>query len=365
MVQEFASRSDLTVAEAAMARALTLAERGWGRVHPNPLVGAVVVRDGAVVGEGWHAEYGGLHAEAMALAAAGEAARGATLYVTLEPCAHHGKQPPCVDAVVAYGIARVVLALEDPDPVARGGAGALEAQGIQVVRGVHADAAAVQNWRFLHRCTGSKRPWVMVKLAVSVDGFIADAAGNSRWISGELARDWVHRMRANVGAIAVGGHTAIADAPRLTARGPIVPRIAPERVVFDRSAHADASLSLLHDGSGLPIIVVSPRAPAERREALARSGATVVAADSLDDALTALGSRGIDSILVEGGGRLASALLNADLVDRVCMIEAPVWLGQGTPAWPAVDAAPVAAARRWRTVSREALGDDTLLVMER
>ncbi len=365
MVQEFASRSDLTVAEAAMTRALTLAERGWGRVHPNPLVGALVVRDGTVVGEGWHAEHGGLHAEAMALAAAGEAARGATLYVTLEPCAHHGKQPPCVDAVVTYGIARVVLALEDPDPVASGGAGELETRGIEVVRGVLADAAAAQNWRFLHRFSGSNRPWVIVKLAVSVDGFIADAVGNSRWISGEPARNWVHRMRANVGAVAVGGRTAIADAPRLTVRGPVVPRIAPERVVFDRSAHADASLSLLNDGGASPIIVVSPRAPAERRDALARSGATVIVADSLDDALVALGSRGIDAILVEGGGQLASALLNADLVDRVCMIEAPVWLGQGTPAWPAVDAAPVTAARRWRTVSREALGDDTLLVMER
>ncbi len=365
MVQESASRSDLTVADAAMTRALTLAERGWGRVHPNPLVGAVLVRDGTVVGEGWHAEHGGLHAEAMALAAAGDAARGATLYVTLEPCAHHGKQPPCVDAVAAHGVARVVFGLEDPNPIADGGAEALEARGIEVVPGVMADAAARQNWRFLHRFTAGNRPWVIVKLAVSVDGFIADSAGHSRWISGEPAREWVHRLRANVGAIGVGAHTAIADAPRLTARGPVSPRITPERVVFDRSARTDASLSLLHDGGVPPIIVVSLRAPAENREILERTTATVITADSLVDALAALGARGIDSILVEGGGHLASALLNADLVDRVCMIEAPVWLGQGTPAWPAVDASPVTAARRWRTVSREALGDDTLLVMER
>ncbi|MEO5826773.1 MAG: bifunctional diaminohydroxyphosphoribosylaminopyrimidine deaminase/5-amino-6-(5-phosphoribosylamino)uracil reductase RibD [Gemmatimonadales bacterium] len=347
-----------------MTRALTLAERGWGRVHPNPLVGAVVVRDGTVVGEGWHAEHGASHAEAMALSAAGDAARGATLYVTLEPCTHQGKQPPCVVAVLEHRVARVVLALEDPDPTAAGGAEALEAQGVEVVRGVLADEAAWQNWRFLHRFHRGARPFVIVKLAVSVDGFIADSAGQSRWISGEAARDWVHRLRANVGAIGVGAHTAIADAPRLTARGTIAPRVAPERVVFDRSARTDASLSLLHDGGVSPIIVVSPRAPAERRERLDSTSATVITADGIDGALTALGARGIDSILVEGGGHLASALLNADLVDRVCMIEAPVWLGQGTRAWPEVNPASVTAARRWRTVSREALGDNTLLVME-
>nr|MBA2292850.1 RibD family protein [Gemmatimonadales bacterium] len=181
----------------------------------------------------------------------------------------------------------------------------------------------------------------------------------------ELARDWVHRMRANVGAIAVGARTAIGDTPRLTARGAVVPRIAAARVVFDRSARTDASLSLFSDGGTPPVIVVSPGAPVNSRDVLSQSGATMVTTDSLDDAISALGALGIDSILVEGGGHLASALLNADLVDRVCIVHAPVWLGQGTPAWPAVDAVPVTAARRWRTVGREALGDDTVIVMER
>ncbi|MBA2291067.1 MAG: bifunctional diaminohydroxyphosphoribosylaminopyrimidine deaminase/5-amino-6-(5-phosphoribosylamino)uracil reductase RibD, partial [Gemmatimonadales bacterium] len=156
-----------------MLRALTLAERGWGHVHPNPLVGAVVMRDDLVVGEGWHAEFGGVHAEMMALTAAGEAARGATLYVTLEPCRHHGKQPPCVDAVLNHGVARVVFALDDPDPVAAGGGDVLAANGVEVVRGPLGDAAALQNWRFLHRFAASGRPKVIVKLAVTVDGFIA------------------------------------------------------------------------------------------------------------------------------------------------------------------------------------------------
>ncbi len=202
-------------------------------------------------------------------------------------------------------------------------------------------------------------------MAVSVDGMIADSEGRSRWISGAPARDWVHRMRANIGAVGVGAVTAIADAPVLSARGAVVPRIAPQRVIFDRSARTDPSLSLLGDGGPAPFIVVSPDAAADRVDALSRAGASIVVGESLSEALVALRDRGIDSIVVEGGGHLASALLNEDVVDRVCIVEAPVWLGKGSPAWPTVREVAVDAARRWRTVHREALGDDTLIVMER
>ncbi|HEU5170263.1 MAG TPA: bifunctional diaminohydroxyphosphoribosylaminopyrimidine deaminase/5-amino-6-(5-phosphoribosylamino)uracil reductase RibD, partial [Gemmatimonadales bacterium] len=188
-----------------MARALDLAWRGWGRVHPNPLVGAVLLdRRGEVLGEGWHAEYGGPHAEAAALAAAGDRARGATLVVTLEPCAHQGKTPPCADAVIGAGVRRVVAALADPDPVAAGGAARLRAAGVGVEIGLLAERAAAQNAAFLHALAVSSRPFVALKLATSVDFRIADSSGRSRWVSGPAAREYVHWLRAGFDAVAVG-----------------------------------------------------------------------------------------------------------------------------------------------------------------
>lgn len=349
----------------AMRHALTLAERGWGRVHPNPLVGAVVVRGGEIVGEGWHDAFGAPHAEPVALAAAGQAAAGATLYVTLEPCIHHGKTPPCTDAIIAAGITRVVVALADPNPVAAGGLARLAQHGIAVESGLLREAAACQNARFLHQFSGSNRPLVGIKLAVSMDGMIADAACCSRWISGVEARGWVHWERAGWGAIGVGAATAIRDDARLTVRGSVVPRVAPHRVIFDRSGLLPTSHGIFADAADVPLVVVTSAGQASHREALMAAGAEVLVAESLGEALEQLARLSIDSLLIEGGGRLAGALLREQLVDRVYQVMSPVWLGEGVAAWAGLGSQPLGSAARWRTVSRRALGDDTLLVLER
>src|SRR5688500_1184460 len=218
-----------------MTRALELARRGWGRVHPSPMVGAVLLEDGNVIGEGHHAEFGGPHAEAVALAAAGTRAFGATVVVTLEPCAHTGKQPPCADALIRAGVRRVVAAMRDPNPVAAGGADRLRGAGIEVELGLLGEEACVQNAAFLHAFRGADRPYVALKLATTLDGRIADARGRSRWISGAEARDFVHWLRAGFDAVGTGGRTAAVDDPALTVRGPVSPRILPRRVVFDQS----------------------------------------------------------------------------------------------------------------------------------
>ncbi len=348
-----------------MGRALALAAQGWGRVHPNPLVGAVVTRDGTVVGEGWHAEFGAPHAERVALEAAGAATRGATIHCTLEPCTHQGKQPPCTDAIIAAGVARAVVALRDPDPAAGGGVEQLRAAGITVdlLDGALADRARRLNARFLHRFAGSLRPWIAVKLAVTMDGFIADEAGRSQWLTGVEARAWVHRERANHDAIAVGAETAIRDDVRLTVRGAVSPRIAPTRVIFDRRGVLPADHGIFADAASVPVVVV--RGVAAGSGWPARDGVTVVEADDLEGSLSALAGLGLDSVLVEGGGRLAGALFEAGLVDRVYQVQAPIWLGAGRAAWAGMASRSLDAARRWHTVDRFATGDDTVLVLER
>ena len=235
-----------------MGRALELAWRGWGRVSPNPIVGAVVLRGNDIVAEGWHAEFGGPHAELNALHAAGDKARGATLVVTLEPCAHHGKTPPCTDAIRAAGVRRVVAAVRDPDPEARGGAEILKRAGIDVHVGLLAEAAAAQNAPFLFTRQQTDRPFVALKLATSIDGRIADAGGSSQWISGPEARDHVHWLRAGFDAIAVGGTTALMDNPQLTARGDLTPRKPPVRIVFDRRAMLNLGVSLVQTAREVP-----------------------------------------------------------------------------------------------------------------
>ncbi len=348
-----------------MRRVLALALGGWGRVHPNPLVGAAVLRDGVLVGKGWHAEYGGLHAERMALDAAGAAAAGATLYCTLEPCTHQGKQPPCVETIIAAGVAKVVVALRDPNPIAQGGIERLRQAGITVVVGVGAEAAARQNFRFLREFTSSPYPFVAIKLAVSMDGMVADGEGDSHWLSGDLARAWVHWLRAGFGGVAVGGATAIRDEARLTVRGTVVPRIPPTRVIFDRQGRLTPSHGIFAEGLNVPLIMmVGSHTSAEHRRALEHAKASVMVADDLPTALATLARAGIDSLVVEGGGRLAGALLHADLVDRIYQIQSPLWLGQGVPAWNGLGAIAIDQAPRWRVVERQALGDDTLIVME-
>jgi diaminohydroxyphosphoribosylaminopyrimidine deaminase / 5-amino-6-(5-phosphoribosylamino)uracil reductase len=350
-----------------LTRANRLALNGWGRTYPNPLVGAVVVRDGVVLGEGWHREHGGLHAEVEALRVAGDASRGATLYASLEPCAHQGKQPPCTAAIIGAGIARVVVGARDLNPEASGGIEQLRAAGIAV--NLIDGSTQSANFRFRHRFAKSPRPYVAVKLAVSMDGMIADASGNSRWVSSEASRDWVHWLRAGFGAVAVGAHTAIADNARLTVRGPVTPRIAPTRVVFDRSGVLPVDHVAFNSIATVPLIVILGSAVAEsRRAALVAAGAKVLVADTTDDALTQLAETGVDSMLVEGGGRFAGALLRDRLVDRIYQVQCPRWLGDGRPAWGGLGAIGIESSVRWRVVDVQRMGSgaesDVVIEME-
>ena len=341
-----------------MRRALALARRGWGLTAPNPMVGAVVVHDGQVVGEGYHARYGEPHAEVMALAAAGERARGATLFVTLEPCNHQGKTPPCVDAVIAAGITRVVAAVADPNPVAAGGAARLRAAGITVEFGSERDAAVELNAAFFHAATSPKRPWVTLKLAVSVDNAIANASREPRWLTGDAARHYVHRLRAVNDAIAVGVGTALADDPALTVRHGRRPRQAPLRVVFDRKARLPETSQLVKTTRRIPTVVVAESPDVERRATLERRGVEVLVAQGLEAGLEALWNKGVRSLFVEGGAELSQALLAAGLVDRLIIFQAPVLLGPG--ALQAFTGPP--PAERFRVVERREFGDDLMAV---
>ena len=350
-----------------MRRALELAWRGWGRVSPNPIVGAVVLRGNDVVAEGWHAAFGGPHAELNALHAAGEKARGGTLVVTLEPCAHHGKTPPCTDAIRAAGVRRVVAAVRDPDPEARGGFDLLKRAGIETQVGLLAEEAAAQNAPFLFTRSQTDRPFVALKLATSIDSRIADAEGRSQWISGAEARDYVHWLRAGFDAIAVGGTTALTDNPQLTARGGVTPRKPPVRIVFDRRAILNPGVALVQTARDVPTwVVASPEAPMANVSVLEANGVRVFRPETLAQAFAQLRLAGIQSLLCEGGGALGTKLLTEGLVDRLYWVQAPVWLGEGAvPAFPGIPAFPLAEAPRWITVERRPLGSDTLLVLDR
>ena len=350
-----------------MRRALELALSGWGRVAPNPMVGAIALREGVVVGEGYHVEYGRAHAEVVALAAAGTAARGATLVVSLEPCAHHGKTPPCTEAILAAGVSRVVAAVRDPDIEARGGLDVLARGGVEVAAGLMQEEAAALNAPFLFSRLHDERPFVALKLATSVDGRIADAAGQSRWVSGEAARDYVHWLRAGFDALAVGGTTALKDNPQLTVRGAITPRRTPVRVVFDRRAMLNSGVTLVRTAREVPTwVMASLEAPAPSVAALEQNGVRVFRPASLAAGLRLLREAGIQSLLCEGGGALGMRLLADGLVDRMYWVQSPVWLGESAvPAFPGVPDAPLAAAPRWTPVERRALGLDTLLVLDR
>lgn len=351
----------------AMQRALTLAWGGWGRVGRNPLVGALVLRDGAVVGEGFHAEFGGPHGEVLALVSAGERARGADLVVTLEPCAHHGKTPPCTDAILAAGIRRVVYGARDEDPVAHGGADTLRRAGVEVQGGVLEAEARAQNAAFFHRFSGRARPFVALKLATSLDARIADAAGHSRWVSGSAARDWVQWLRAGFDALAVGGGTVKADDPSLTVRGPVQPVRPPIRVVLDRRAELPLDSTLVKTAREVPTLALVGRdTPAAAAAALRSAGVEVAAADGPPEALAEMARRGIAGVLVEGGGVVARRFLEADVVDRLYLVIAPLWLGdEGVSAFGGLPGKAIEHAARWRTVERRALGDDTLIVLDR
>ncbi len=356
-----------------MERALALAERGRGAVSPNPMVGAVIVgADGALLGEGFHARYGGLHAEAAALADAREGGhdpRGATMFVTLEPCAHHGRQPPCADAVRDAGLARVVIGADDPSAKAAGrGPGLLVDAGVGVewIGGEQAHVARllVQPFR-KHSRTG--KPLVIFKSAVSLDGRTTSAAGESRWISGGRSRRLVHGWRAEVDAVAVGIDTVLADDPVLTARDVGASR-QPARVVFDRSARLPLDSALVRSvGEADVIVIAGPEADRDRLAALAEAGVEAIAVDGspaqrVGAALGLLGERPITSMLLEGGSTLAGAFRDADEIDEARLFYAPILLG-GVDARPMLGgdgSARVEGADRAVTVDWERIGGDML-----
>jgi diaminohydroxyphosphoribosylaminopyrimidine deaminase/5-amino-6-(5-phosphoribosylamino)uracil reductase len=347
---------------AYMRRALLLAARGWGQTAPNPLVGAVVVRDGLVVGEGWHTRDGAPHAEVEALRAAGERARGATLYVSLEPCNHHGRTPPCTEAILTAGVRRVVAAVADPNPAAQGGAARLRAAGLEVVIGVEEAAARELNAPFFHSLA-SDRAFVQLKLAVSLDGAIADHTRQPGWITGPEARADVHRLRAGADAVAVGIGTVLADDPLLTVRGGAAPRVAPVRVVFDRSARLPLTSRLVRTARETPVVVVCRDPDPARAAALTAAGVELVIATSPPDALYALRARGVRTLLVEGGAGLAGSLIEAALVDRLIIFRAPVLLGAGAlAAFGGLAPVAAASAARWRIVETRRFGDDEMTI---
>jgi diaminohydroxyphosphoribosylaminopyrimidine deaminase / 5-amino-6-(5-phosphoribosylamino)uracil reductase len=315
-----------------LQRALELAEGRRGRVSPNPLVGAVVVRDGQMIGEGFHAELGGLHAERAALADCrerGEDPAGATMYVTLEPCAHEGRQPPCVEAILEGGIGRVVIASDDPSEKAAGrGLGILRDGGVEVAFATGAEATAARrlNQPFRkHARTGL--PLVVLKMAMSLDGLTATAPGDSPWISGPESRDLVHKWRAESDAIAVGIGTALTDDPLLTAR--IDNARQPLRVIFDSQARLPLESQLLQTLDQAPVLVVAaPDASSDQVAALRDAGAEVLQVNGIEAALRELGSRNITSLFLEGGKTLASSFLSADLIDESRTFIAPMLLGR-------------------------------------
>jgi diaminohydroxyphosphoribosylaminopyrimidine deaminase/5-amino-6-(5-phosphoribosylamino)uracil reductase len=356
---------------AALARARELALRGRGRVSPNPLVGAVILRDGEPVAEGWHEGPGLPHGEAAALAAAGGAARGATVVCTLEPCSHHGRTPPCADALVTAGVARVVIGVGDPLERDRAqGRDVLAAAGVDVAfaEGEDAAACAEVNAAFL-TWAATGLPHVTLKLATSLDGKIATAGGESQWISGPESRALVHRWRADHDAVGVGLGTALADDPRLTARDVEGPVRQPARVVFDSAARLPLRSALVH---GAPeerlIILAAADAPPERVAALEAAGAEVARlpggpARRIEAGLHALGERGIQSLLIEGGAELSGSLVTAGAVDRVAWFLAPMLIG-GRDAPSAIGGAgapSLALAPRLSGVATERVGEDILV----
>jgi diaminohydroxyphosphoribosylaminopyrimidine deaminase/5-amino-6-(5-phosphoribosylamino)uracil reductase len=358
-----------------MALALTLGRRGQGRTWPNPAVGAVLVKDGVIVGRGWTQAGGRPHAEVEALRRAGDVARGATLYVTLEPCSHHGKSPPCADAVIAAGISRVVSAIEDPNPeVAGEGHARLRAAGIVVDVGLSVAEAAYDHAGHFRRIR-DKRPHVILKLALSPDDKIAAAGRKPVAISGEAAKARVHLLRAQCDAILVGIGTVLADDPLLTCRLPGMEAQSPVRVVLDRSLRIPGASRLVHSARETPLWVMTSNtseAPAAMK--LGAAGAQVIrvattsAPPGLDlvAVLHALSGKGITRLLVEGGSRLASSFVAANLVDEAWLLRGPDAIGADGVA--ALDALPLSAITQSPTLkvrASEMLQNDILTIYER
>jgi diaminohydroxyphosphoribosylaminopyrimidine deaminase/5-amino-6-(5-phosphoribosylamino)uracil reductase len=369
VTQKSATRTDAAAARADaawMRGALALARRALGTTWPNPAVGCVLAKDGAIVGRGSTAAGGRPHAEAVALAAAGAAARGATAYVSLEPCAHHGRTPPCAGALAEAGVARVVYAVDDPDPRTDGsGAAALAAAGVAVSSGVLAEEAAELNAGFFMRVRAG-RPLVTLKTATSLDGRIAAAGGRSQWITGEPARAAAHALRACHDAVMIGATTLAADDPLLTVRLPGLPARPPVRIVVAGRALVAAGRRLFASLDHGPVWLVLAEGTAVPRDLPSGVEIVTVAGGPLgrpDPAamLAELGRRGLTRVLVEGGARLAGALVRAGLVDRIAWFRAPLLLGgDGVPAFEPLGIADPAGAPRWRRLDSRRIGEDTL-----
>jgi diaminohydroxyphosphoribosylaminopyrimidine deaminase/5-amino-6-(5-phosphoribosylamino)uracil reductase len=361
---------------AYLARAIELAANGAGAVKPNPVVGAVIARDGGILGEGWHQEYGGAHAEVNAIEACGlEDLGGATLYVSLEPCCHEGKTPPCTEAILQAGIRRVVVASDDPTEKASGRSlGILRDEGVEVVLadGELATSARLLNQAFRkHARVG--RPWVLFKSAMTLDGKVATRSGDSKWISGDVSRELAHRWRASVDAVVVGIGTALADDPQLTARpfGTLAePDVQPRRVVFDSLARIPPASQLVAMAAEIPLTVVVSRAAARAdTDALEAAGVQVLVATGENEparvrsALDQLGGLGVYSVLLEGGPHLAGAFLDAGEIDELRLFLAPLLLG-GSAARDPLEGEGVeriSEALRALSFESESVGEDLLI----
>jgi diaminohydroxyphosphoribosylaminopyrimidine deaminase / 5-amino-6-(5-phosphoribosylamino)uracil reductase len=357
-----------------MDLALTLGRRGLGRTHPNPAVGAVVVKDGVIVGRGWTQPGGRPHAEPVALKQAGGAARGATLYVTLEPCSHLGKSPPCADAIIAAGIARVVSAIEDPNPeVAGQGHAKLRNAGIAVDVGLMAEEAALAHAGHFRRIR-DRRPHVIIKLAVSADDKIAGHGHMTVAITGEAANAHTHLLRSQCDAILVGIGTVLADDPLLTCRLPGMEARSPVRVVLDRALRIPAKSRLVHSARSTPLwVMTSELAEAPAAAILGANGAQVIRLGSrsqggldLSEVVHVLAERGITRLLVEGGSRVASSFVAAGLADEFWLVRGSDSIGaDGVAALNALPLSAITQSSAFRVRASESLGNDTLTIYER
>ena len=357
-----------------MKAALTLARRGLGMVWPNPTVGCVIVRDGHVIARGWTQQGGRPHGETEALARAGAAARGATAYVSLEPCCHWGKTPPCTDALIGAGIARVLVPIEDPDPRVSGrGIARLREAGIAVETGLCAAAAAELNAGFFLRlATG--RPLTTLKLATTLDGQLATSTGESRWITGERARDRAHLLRASHDAVMIGSNTVLSDDPLLTCRLPGLDDWSPVRVVVDSRLRVPLTARVVAEARRVPTWFITLRhGDAARREAFRSCGVELIEVPATPDhtvdmaaAFQELGRRGLTRVLVEGGATLAAVLLRAVLVDRLAWFHAPSLIGgDGIPAVAPLGITNLEDAPRFERLSLEPVGDDVLEILRK
>lgn len=351
-----------------MRQALAIAQYATGRTSPNPLVGAVIVKDGRIVGQGWHRQAGTPHAEIHALAQAGELAKDAAIYVTLEPCSHHGRTGPCADALIAAGIKKAVVAMTDPNPLVAGnGLHKLRAAGIEVVEGILAAAAAKQNEVFI-KWISTGLPFGVLKTAMSLDGKIAAYTGHSKWITGPAARELVHQLRDTYDAILVGIGTVLADNPALTTRLPQGGKN-PVRIIVDSLARTPLTANVVTDRQAPTIIAVGEAAPADRIAALRSQGAEVLvlattpAGVNLRQLFTVLGERRIASVLIEGGAAINAAALSANLIDKLYAFIAPKIIGGQAAPGPVGGTGAAAADQAFalEDVVTEAVGTDILI----